>query len=148
MQNYLYIIIGLFSSISAIYNWYQWHKKREIQNFINNIENKDLKVLALATNTIGWVAGNKFGKDNEKYYYYAINSLSNYSNLIQQFPTNDNLKENAFNIYKILKEEMRKNYSKKEIELSQIWAAMEILDVKNYVNNLNTPEDVDKQFNI
>lgn len=148
MQNYLYIIIGLFSSILAIYNWYQWHKKREIQNFINNIENKDLKVLALATNTIGWVAGNKFGKDNEKYYYYAINSLSNYSNLIQQFPTNDNLKENAFNIYKILKEEMRKNYSKKEIELSQIWAAMEILDVKNYVNNLNTPEDVDKQFNI
>ena len=111
-------------------------------------ENKDLKVLALATNTIDWVAGNKFGKDNEKYYYYAINSLSNYSNLIQQFPTNDNLKENAFNIYKILKEEMRKNYSKKEIELSQIWAAMEILDVKNYVNNLNTPEDVDKQFNI
>lgn len=114
---------------------------------MNNSKNEDLKKLALATNTIGWVAGNKFGKDNEKYYYYAINSLLNYSNLLEQFPSNETLKENAFEIYKILKNEMRKKYTKEEIELSQIWAAMEILDIKNYVNNFATPKDVDKQFN-
>ena len=135
------IVIAIASALKA----YSWNKKRKIQSMVENMDNIDeLKQLALATNTIGWVAGGKFGKDAEKYYFFAIKSLDTYDEILDKLPqyNNQNIKESAFAVYKILKAEMKTKFTKEELEYSQTWAALKILDVKNYMNG-RSKEDID-----
>ena len=137
----IFSLIAFASGVKAR----SWKKKRRIQLMIENMENIDeLKQLALVTNTIGWVAGGKFGNDAEKYYYFAIKSIQNFDEILNKLPTfsNKNLKHDAFATYKILKSEMKRRYSKEEIEYSQTWAALKILDVKNYMKGRGR-EDID-----
>ena len=122
-----------------------WKKKRRIQAMIEDMENIDeLKQLALVTNTIGWVAGGKFGNDAEKYYYFAITGLNNFPDILNKLPTysKDNIKTSAFDAYKLLKIEMKERFTEEEIEYSQTWAALKILDLKNYMNG-RSKEDID-----
>jgi hypothetical protein len=139
-------IVIIFIVIVGVLKARSWQNKRRTQSLIENMEGiEELKQLALATNTIGWVAGGKFGDDAEKYYFFALNSLSDKEYLLNKLPkyTTHNLKENAFESYKILKKEMKDKYTKEELEFSQTWAALKMLDVKNYMNG-RSKKDIDE----